>query len=90
MESIMAFFAPFMEFMAPYWTTLAVFILFYGAISHFEELLGIRGIVIIILALVIAILFYFFWDDIALKFANWLKFLGLESYEKGSYGTGGK
>ncbi len=86
MESILAFVAPFMDFMAPYWSTLAVFIIFYGAISHFEELLGIRGIVKFIVALIIAILFYHFWDDIALKFANWLKFLGLEKYEKGSMG----
>lgn len=72
----------FMAFMAPYWTTVGVFIIFYAALGYFEELMGLRGIVKFIAALIIAILFYHFWDDVVTKFTAWLQFLGLEQAGK--------
>ena len=72
----------FMTFMAPYWTSVGTFIIVYGTFGFFEELLGIRGVTKFLSAVIIAVLFYHFWDDVAFKFASWLEFLGLVPVSK--------
>lgn len=72
----------FMTFMAPYWTSVGVFIIFYAALGYFEELIGLKGIMKAIIAIIIAVLFYHFWDNIVDKFTAWLQFLGLEQAGK--------
>ncbi len=78
----------FMATVGPYLPTAGVFVLTYAALSHFEELLGLRGIVKVLVVIIITVLFYHFGDDVGRKFTEFMHFLGLGAYEEGSYGTG--
>ncbi len=69
----------FMTFMAPYWTSIGVFIIFYGSFGFFEELLGIRGVTKFIVAVIFAILFFHFWADIVAAFTKFLETFGLKT-----------
>ncbi len=71
-------FEGFLLFMAPYWTSVGVYILAHFTLGFFEELIGIRGIVKILAAFTIAVLFYYYWDSAVMKFVEWLNFMGLE------------
>lgn len=77
--------AEFLAFMQPYWTTIGVFIIAYAGLGYFEELIGLRGIVKLICAIVIAVLFFHFWDDVAMKFEQYLRFMGLEPPKEGMF-----
>lgn len=78
-------FDPFMAFMAPYWTSIAMFIFVYSILGLFEDLIGIRGLLKWVIAIVMAVLFFHFWDDFMIKLNGFFQMMGLQPVKPGTY-----
>ena len=65
--------------LGPYWPTIGVFVLTNYFLKFFEDWIGLRGIVRVIVAIIITALYYYYWDPVvAKKFGEWLRFMGLQ------------
>lgn len=69
----------------PYLPSIGVFMLVYFLVGLAEDLLQIRGIWKWLVAILVAVLFFHFWDDVTLKFEGILRMMGMTPATPGKF-----
>jgi len=85
MDKITPFLDSIMLVAGPYLPTIAVAIASYFLLGLFEELINIHGIWKFVAVIIITVLFYNFGDDVAARFTQFMRFLGLQPPQPGMY-----
>ncbi len=85
MDKITPFLDQIIAVGGPYLPSIGVFMLTYFVLGMFEELINIRGLWKWLLSIIVAVLFFHYWDNVTLRFEAFLQLMGMTPVTPGKF-----